>query len=208
MEIIAATHAFYRENHQALGNRGYHVLYGPPIHKPPVLFIGFQPGGDQRTNDHELLEPAQSWPPTSYYATEDWKLARTMQGMFGVEFLTRCTGTNALFFRSPSMSVFYSETPGPTLVKCDQFCQAQVQKMVEVLNPQTVVCIGFSTLRRFGLTFPVLKNTSGRSLLEEGTVLGRPALATLHLSGARIAGHDLGLIADFIKAKSSNEELR
>ena len=199
--VIDETHAFYCEYHSELGDRGYEVLYGPPIERAPVFFLGFQPGGQHTTQDHAHAVPSRYWPEKSYYATEEWKLARELQAMFGSKFLTRCTGANAMFFRSPSMADFYSEVPGNVLVKCDQFCQAKLREMLDCLQPLAIVCIGFATMRRFGLTAPILANAKGRSLIEEGTVLGFPALATLHLSGARIASEDRRLIADFISAQ-------
>jgi hypothetical protein len=45
---------------------GYEVLYGPPVYHPPILFVGYQPGGSK-------LEPLPSvtesgvpppWPAT------------------------------------------------------------------------------------------------------------------------------------------------
>lgn len=203
-QVIADTHAFYRQHHNDLGNRGYHVMYGPPIHRPPVLFIGFQPGGD-RTEEHLLADPSDTWPETSYYATEDWKLARIMRSTFGEALLRQSTGTNAFFFRSPSVDTFLSEVPGATLVMCDQFCQSRLRQIIESLQPKRIVCIGFATLRRFGLTYPVLSNGSGRALVEEGSILGFPALATLHLSGSRIAANDLQDIGSFILKKTDED---
>jgi hypothetical protein len=45
--IYAETRAFYGETAQQLGAEayGFRILYGPPISRVPILFLGVQPGG-------------------------------------------------------------------------------------------------------------------------------------------------------------------
>jgi hypothetical protein len=65
---------------------GYKILYGPPHHQAPILFIGYQPGGkvpESGENDH--------WPSVCQYATEGhWRLNEAMWKLFDKEFLKQC----------------------------------------------------------------------------------------------------------------------
>ncbi len=62
------------------------------------MFIGFQPGGDER---HLRKEDQQGWPPVCEYAVSGWPLAHKLQDIFGVEVLKECVGVNSIFFRAP-----------------------------------------------------------------------------------------------------------
>lgn len=193
--VEVETQAYYRENHADFQDRGYHIMYGPPLPRAPILFMGYQPGGDQRTNDHRREQVGGRWPAVSFYATEDWTLARSMRAMFGADLLKRCTGLNAIFFRSPNIRVFEREVSLHRRRDATRFAVERVARVVAALQPKLVVAIGFKSLRLFGPTEDVLVNARGRSLIIGGAVAGVAALGTLHLSGARIASLDRAAIA-------------
>jgi hypothetical protein len=66
------------------------------------------------------------------------------------------------------------------------------------MQPQRIVSIGFKTLDLFGGGIPDLQNEKGHTLTKIGKIAGRNALATLHLSGARISTIDRARISDRI----------
>lgn len=202
--VIAETHAFYREHHEALCDRGYEVLYGPPMSKPDIFFFGFQPGGDHATKQHEQDVSSRSWPEKCYYSTENWRLAKVMQMMFGQNLLERSTGANAIFFRSPSMSTYYSEVRVELLAEIDDFCRIRLHRIIDALQPKLIVAIGFSALNQFGPSYPVLTSSQGRCLMQLGSVGGRRAYSTLHLSGARISDADRKQIANFVRDRAGD----
>jgi hypothetical protein len=171
---------------------GYKILYGPPHHRPPVLFMGYQPGG----NKPEPYEKDR-WPAVSEYATENWPLGRKMRGLFDQEFLAECSGLNAIFVRAPSADAYRREFK-ETLGAIEKFCMDRVHRLVRAMDPQKIVVIGFAALNLFGSSKPILSNSAGRVLVREGRVAGWPALATLHLSGARISAEDLNSIKTVI----------
>ena len=64
-------------------NLGFKILYGPPVVEPPILFIGYQPGGEKES----MIESEhQGWPEACEY----------------VEVLEACVGVNAIFLRAPA----------------------------------------------------------------------------------------------------------
>jgi hypothetical protein len=201
--VLAETHAFYCSNHTSFRDRGYHVMYGPLLERPPLLFVGFQPGGDQR--DHGLVErPAcADLPVESYYATDDWKLAIVMRRLWGRELLASSTGLNAIFFRAPRIGTYESEVPKSVRDQAVAFCIPRVVQLVEAMQPELVVAIGFRSLELFGSVEPELVSPKGRVLVKRGMIGRHPALGTLHLSGAQISTADLEQIGSLVRTRLS-----
>ncbi|HQV04664.1 MULTISPECIES: hypothetical protein [unclassified Novosphingobium] len=197
-EAFADTHAFYREHHQGLCDRGYYLMYGPLLDAPPILFVGYQPGGDQTDPELHLREPVHDLPAVSYYATDDWKLAVVMRKLWGRELMAASTGLNAIFFRSPRVSVFEREVASPLRRRIEAHCLPIVEALVEAMEPRLVVAIGFRTLELFGPTLPALSSPNGRVLVRSGRIGKHQAIGTLHLSGARISAVDLSAIGSFV----------
>lgn len=199
--IYSETSGFYAEVSAACGNLGFKILYGPPIHRPPLLFIGYQPGGGPLDCARELANGAHAhWPPASEYAIEPWRLAKRLRSMFGTERLEKCIGLNAIFIRAPTREK-YQKTVDPTSrQKISAFCLPRVERLINAIQPQRIVSIGFEALALFGGGEADIKNDKGRVLTRVGRISGRPAIATLHLSGAQISRIDLDGIRDRILA--------
>src|SRR5215469_8460914 len=91
--IYSETAKLYAEIEPQLNGtaHGYKVLYGPPLLRPPIFFLGLQVGGvaqAERGNEQE------SWPVVTEYAVANWALAQKLRDIYDVEFLKTCTGTN------------------------------------------------------------------------------------------------------------------
>jgi hypothetical protein len=101
--VYADTREFYRSIEPDLGTAafGFKILYGPPLQRPPVLFIGYQPGG-------RTPEPGErdGWPTRIDYACQPWPLARGLRRVYSAEELDCCVGLNAIFIRSPSVAEY------------------------------------------------------------------------------------------------------
>ncbi len=192
LNVYAETLAFYKEIQPLMGHRGFgfKILYGPPLFKPPILFLGYQPGGSSEDDKREQAGGAhERWPAALEYATQDWTLARNMQKMFGPDRLARCVGLNALFFRAPDLKE-WEKLPRELRIRIESFCKGHATGVIRALQPDRVVAIGFKTLELFGPTKPDISNEKGRVLTKSGTVAGYPSLGTLHLSGAQISNVD------------------
>jgi hypothetical protein len=185
---------------------GYEILYGPPHFKPPVLFIGYQPGGDEHSTKESIaLRKGNPWPNDCTYATQKWPLAVKMQSIFNPEFgpdyLLKCVGLNAIFFRAPTMGQ-YKENFGPVLRKeINSFCKSHIETIVQALQPEKIIFIGLSTAKFFGPVQSDLKRKRpyNANLTMTGSVAGIPALGILHLSGARLSAEERKIIFYRIK---------
>jgi hypothetical protein len=180
---------------------GFKVLYGPPLYRPPILFVGYQPGGSAPEGYNDR------WPPVCQYATENWALAVKMRQLFGRELLERCCGVNAIFIRSPSMREYRRDYSRQVRAEVASFCLDRVASLVRAIEPVNLVVIGHGTLRLFGSTEAALRSATGRVLIRTGRVAGRPALAVLHLTGARISLQDLVAVrAEVLSSTNSRAE--
>ena len=180
---------------------GYEVLYGPPVCNPPVLFVGYQPGG--RTPE-PLPGPAGSveqppWPATIDYARvatpgaaeQPFLLARRLQVAFGAEFLGGCAGMNAIFLRSPSMDSYAKTVPADVRAEYEALGAAATRELVELLRPRIVVALGFVTMRLFASDANVvLRGEGDRALLSSAEFSGRPLFGMRHPSGAKPPASD------------------
>jgi hypothetical protein len=197
--IVRETQAFYEVHRDALGGRGYKILYGKPLARPPVLFIGFQPGGHGPDNPPDVPIPAEPWPATCEYASEKWTLADRMQKMFGkdVGFLDSCTGLNVIFFRAPNVRSYVADVPRGLRQEIQEFCVVRVREIIAVIDPILVVTIGFEALRILADDDPRCHLLGGRDrmLMKKATIDGRSGVSVLHLSGARMAAADRDQIA-------------
>src|SRR5262249_39251460 len=127
-------------------------------------------------------------------ATESWKLSEAIQKLFDRKFLKQCCGLNRIFVRAPDAATYRQEFR-EYRHSIEEFCLERVIRLVNAIDPQKIVVIGFGTLELFGGGEPRLRsNSNGRTLLKEGQIAGRPAIATMHLSGAQISTPDFHAI--------------
>lgn len=194
--VATRTLALLRDN-QSLG---FEILMGPPRHRPLIAFIGYQPGewkmsvAEARAGGFETR-----WPAANTYLVGEWRLAKRLRDMFGNDFISQCIGLNAIFVRARSVKEYHRTVSRADRRAVTKFCLEHVRQMLDAMEPRLVVVIGISTLELFGSSEPDLRSPTGRVLTRKGLVHGRDAIATLHLSGARIARDDAGAIAERIK---------
>ena len=187
--VYSETREFYSNIEPALGERacGCKILYGPPMVRRPVLFIGFQPGG---TREDEQRGERDGWKPDLEYVTERWELAANIRRMWCSTDLKACAGMNAIFIRCQD-SPTWAGVPIDLRNRVKQFCLPRVQQMVTAMQPNRVVAIGMKTMRLFDrASVPDVVNDRGEVLTRTGRIGDVPALATLHLSGYRIRAVD------------------
>ena len=185
---------------------GFKILNAPPLFQPRVLFVGYQPAGGDNEFEWETARGSDKhWPPKCEYATENWKLAKQMRRMFEQKFLEQCVGTNAIFLRFPSVDDYKRTYNKNRREEIERFCLDRVDRIIEAIDPQKIVAIGFGTLKLFGASVNDITNEKmnekRRTLTRKGKIANRTAIATLHLSGAHISNFDLNRIRDRILAR-------
>jgi hypothetical protein len=171
---------------------GFKILNGPPIRHAEILFVGYQPGGDEKAAEEEIKkETDKRWPILCEYAVESWPLAPKMRTVFSTERLKNCVGTNIIFLRYPN-DLTYRRDIGNRRKDIENFCAGKVQTIIQAIQPKSIVTIGFRALEMFGPAKPLLRRRDGeRVLLKAGSIAGHPAIGMLHLTGARPSKADL-----------------
>lgn len=185
-DAYAETRRLYAERVPPLGeaDRGFRILYGPPVAEPPVMFVGFQPGG------HETEPDQHDGPPAACdYATATYLLARRLRGVFGAKLLARCTGLNRVFFRAPTVAAWRKVDPG-LRHELEAFSLVRAECIARALRPRRIVAIGLGTLAGLCPTSIALQGEK-RVLARSGELWGAPAYSMVHLSGARVSRGDL-----------------
>jgi hypothetical protein len=180
---------------------GFEVLMGPPLVRPDIAFIGYQPGDWELSVEAAREAGYEKWwvKGACHYATEDWRLARRLRAMFSANRLRRCVGLNAIFVRAKSTAA-YRATPRDLRNRIRAYCLPQLQRMLEAMQPERIVVIGFETMDLFGRSS---RHDIGstKTLVKLGKVFGRPAVATPHLSAAwGLSNEDLLKISRIVLA--------
>lgn len=186
---------------------GYKIFNSPPKLNAPVMFIGYQPGGGAVDWEYEKSRNShREWPQESEYAVADWLLAKRLRKIFdGHVDLNETVGLNAIFLRSPSIADYERDLSRNARYQVKEFSNRKVCEIVELLKSKRIITIGFAALKMFGKTKTDLIGARGRALTQLGSINGREALASMHLTGAHISSEDLERLSrrlvDYAKEK-------
>ena len=189
---------------------GYEIMYGPPIMKPPMLLIGFQPGGDNSDVSQSPVgsNDGRPWPSISEYGdlNQKYRLAINMRKAFGQQFLAACTGLNVIFLRASGQGSYTKMVPLDVRREFEALGKRVSTTLVETLRPRLILFLGFKSMETFTSSKNVvLRSGKGRSLLAASAVAGVPAFGMLHPTGARPSNEDLGCIGRFIIGQIGSE---
>jgi len=167
----------------------YGILYGPPIFRAPMFFMGANPGGGEEG-------PLRTtWPDTFEYGDEQvtYDLAKFLQDVFRranrLDALQASTGANLLFFRSKKLAALpegngWGNNPPEIRSLLENFCRSEVEKLIELLEPRMLFIMGKAVFDRFvpkphsEVLAPV-----DRWVAAKGVVNGRVAIGIMHPTG-------------------------
>lgn len=170
---------------------GFEVLMGRPRLNPPIAFVGYQPG-NWELDVHQARQAGYEsyWvDDRCHYAEKPWPLAKELRSIFTQELLEQCVGTNAIFVRAGSIKEYRARLDWKTRARLQQFCLQKVQQMLEAMAPRTIVVIGMETMKILNRCAVSVRGEK-RVVLRKGPVWGFPAIASMHLTGARISTAD------------------
>jgi hypothetical protein len=172
----------------------FEVLMGPPFRNPHCLFIGYQPGNWELSPEQARAAGYEnSWVTDEcHYANANWYLAQQIRKIYGeknLPLLHRSVGLNAIFLRA-SNEKEYLEHPEGLRNQIETFSLAKVSNIVDLLEPNRIVVIGFNTMKLLGNSNPDVLRLNGTPMTRIGEVFNRPALATFHLSSVRFLRTD------------------
>lgn len=178
---------------------GFRVLYGPPVLRAKILFVGFQPGGrlaaaQAGEADGEMMH----WPDALDYLSSDWPLARRIRQIWPKHVLEQSVGTNAIFFRAPSLQHWY-KLPKPQRKEAEEFCVRILGTLIDAINPRLIIVIGLKAFDLLTSGTACLTGRNGRRLIKHGTLRGHKTLGIIHLSGARINDEEISLIREYTR---------
>jgi hypothetical protein len=202
-EIYAEARSRYAAAAPSLGSAalGFRILYGPPVVRAPYMFLGFQPGGRQ---DESNEGQHDGWPDQSWYASSPSPLARQLRHVFRIETVEH-TGLNMIFFRAPNMAAWDGVQPDLKR-ELEQFSLERLERVVAALQPRHLVVIGLRTFKQLTQTGgeTALFGRRGNRLVVKGEFGGCPTSGIVHLSGARVSGHDRERLKEFFNPPISS----
>ena len=189
-ELYTTVAAYYSKLQTRLGawDHGFRILYGPVDNSSSTLIVGFQPGGDR---SHHKPEEHLRAPLGNDYLEASWKLATELRQIFGMEFLAKSVGTNAVFFRSPNIAE-WNKIDSRLRAEIGSFCRSKMQEMVETIKPTRIVVLGWDALEVLDAKgfSERSANRAGRPpggrkrLLQVGRLFGTRTFAIPHPSAA------------------------
>jgi hypothetical protein len=181
----------------------YGILYGPPIFRAPMFFMGANPGG------WEEAPLRTTWPQTFEYADEDYPLAKFLQDVFRranrQNVLEGSTGANLLFFRSSQLGrdprgTGWGDNPPETRTMLETFCRTETEKLIELLEPRMLFIMGKAVFDRFvpkpqsDVLAPV-----DRWVAAKGIVNGRVAIGIMHPTGCHWRGAEKEALVRYLR---------
>lgn len=183
----------------------YGILYGPPVYRAPLFFMGANPGG------WEEAPLRTTWPETFEYADEKetYPLARFLRDVFRradrLEALQASTGANLLFFRSSKLGwdprgTGWGNNPPEIRSKLESFCRNETGKLIELLEPQMLFIMGKSVFDRFiPKPHSEVLAPCGRWVAAKGRVNGLAAMGVMHPTGCWWREAEKAALADYLR---------
>ncbi|MFA9503762.1 hypothetical protein ACERIM_13430 [Natrinema sp. H-ect1] len=171
---------------------GVKTFYSPVHAETDLLILGFQPGGDGKSSEHD---GDFSTPDTHHYVNSDWDLAEEMQKLFSEheEVLNNSVASNVIFFRSPDIDK-WDALPSDRRLAIEKFCWNHIEELIYRVDPNVILTVGIRTfdkvIDRLDLESKVLEKRGRERLVVSSAESSPQIVGTMHLTGAQIASED------------------
>ncbi len=167
--------------------RGYNVLYGPPMVKPKLMLISFQPGGEDGI-------AYQTYPDTLAYVKDNFKFGKTlrkhMQEAGLSDVLEKHTvATTAVFAQAPASESSKWATGKGSYKIWREFSLESVRELIDLMHPEVIVIFGTKTKDIFKPELTNTRHNHKQHILTygEGELEGIPLVYCMHLSQGWVA---------------------
>jgi hypothetical protein len=186
MEWIKALHNEAHDLWQRAGANpdGYAIFYSPVTTNPPLLIIGYNPGGDTQS----FKEPPTAPPQQHDYIVDNYSMAKRIRYIFEaagiLNILEKSVKTNLYYFRSKSAA---------TLKELDEerknFCLSWTKQIIDHLKPTVILAEGFKTFSEL-IRLLKVKQISQENMDDKAVMLfseynGIKLIGIPHPTGAR-----------------------
>lgn len=192
----------WKENYSEV-ETGIKTFYTPVEENPPLMIIGYNPGGDKTSfqKDRERFENGDfSNPEKSELLTKDYTLARKFRNKIFQEhtdMLKDAVKFDLIFFRSKKAS-YLKDQLGDDYQEALDYCYNKSEEIIEKLQPEAILLYGISTYDKFKKNIAedfeekqCLKSEStGWRLLCRGQWKGKKVFGIIHPSGARVSNEE------------------
>jgi len=207
--VVESVHNLWCQ-HRAEYSAGYAVFYGSVSHRPGLMLIGMNPGGDATcfSGEKERISPPSA--PMEYIAYRNdntYKIAVRTTSLFEsigyLKLLQESVKTNLNFFRSRK----WEDLPQQRSEECKRI----VVDMIERLEPRVILCESVAvfdtihTLLSKTNTIPlrhVELNNMGRRIYLSAVNPGnkiRTVIGITHLTGSRPSTKSVTRVAELLK---------
>jgi hypothetical protein len=194
-----------------IGNRlgsahlGYEFLYAPPVPRPPMLFVDYQPlgGGDLGQGTERPPKGDFPWPSQSEYGLKPPpdRLAQRLQKAFGADLLEQCSGLNTIFWRSPRETVISVAGGKHLWAEIERFSIERMREVLHIIKPELLVVLGQKAAKMLVRYFNCRQRASaGVPVAWIAEIDGFPAYGVPHPSAA-LTNRRLEAIARYISGE-------
>lgn len=178
---------------------GFKVFYSPVYLKPPIIILGYNPGGGEEEfiTDMEKFEKGDfSLPLQHEYTSMNYPIAKKMRSFFEkhMKLLETSVKLNLFFFRSKNIDELNKLSP--TLRhEMEQLCYNKFLEIIDFLKPQLLFVEGLKTYDLIKYILPnffvesnlILRN---RRLSSVGKWNDIPVYGIIHPTGSRLSQDD------------------
>lgn len=185
-----------------LWDSGFKVFYSPVRKNPKLMILSYNPGGNETSFQEDLNhfeKGSYSGFMKNEYLTRDYPMAKKIRAFFeeNCDLLETSVTLPIIFFRSKNTKYLKKNFPKELQHNMENFCLTHVKRIIETVNPQSILILGFETYSVFRKYYgPFKKEVEIKG--EKNRRIGLkaywgkiPLFCILHPTGARISNTDV-----------------
>jgi hypothetical protein len=145
-------------------------MYSPLHEAPPFLFIGINPGDEQKDEDNpkEDLNPSEVFEYIDAEYGTDYRLAKQTRHLFEkagmFESLNKSVKTNLFYFstsKADELRTLFSSLGNGMIDELDANASKWTRQMIEMIKPKVIICEGIKTFDTLSAIYDVSGKREG-----------------------------------------------